>query len=100
MTALHERVFLVAIEMTETPRVHDENRVTVKFGFMEKADVTQGLQVAVVRGQIAPCDLTQVTYFSGHETIMVRCGGAKPFLRTCITMHSNPAPTSIFQARR
>jgi len=79
---LHERVLLVAIEMTETPRVLDEDRVTVtalseriarvalKFGFMEKADVPQGLQIAVVRGQIAPCDLAQVTYFTGHETII------------------------------
>jgi KUP system potassium uptake protein len=60
---LHERVLLVAIEMTETPRVDDAERVTVtalsdriarielKFGFMEKADVPEGLQVAVARGQ-------------------------------------------------
>ena len=79
---LHERVLLVAIEMTETPRVRDEDRVTVtalsdriarvelKFGFMEKADVPQGLQVAVARGQIASCNLAQVTYFTGHETII------------------------------
>jgi KUP system potassium uptake protein len=79
---LHERVLLVAIEMTETPRVRDEDRVTVtalseriarvelKFGFMEKADVQQGLQVAVARGQIASCNLAQVTYFTGHETII------------------------------
>jgi K+ transporter len=45
---LHERVLLVAIEMTETPRVKEADRVTVtvlseriarlelKFGFMEK----------------------------------------------------------------
>jgi KUP system potassium uptake protein len=79
---LHERVLLVAIEMTETPRVSDEDRVTVtslseciarvelKFGFMEKADVQQGLQVAVARGQIASCNLAHVTYFTGHETLI------------------------------
>jgi KUP system potassium uptake protein len=79
---LHERVLLVAIEMTETPRVSDEDRVTVtplseriarvalKFGFMEKADVQQGLQVAVARGQIASCNFAHVTYFTGHETII------------------------------
>jgi KUP system potassium uptake protein len=79
---LHERVLLVAVEMTETPRVTDEDRVTVtplseciarvelKFGFMEKADVQQGLQVAVARGQIASCNLAHVTYFTGHETII------------------------------
>jgi KUP system potassium uptake protein len=79
---LHERVFLVAVEMTETPRVSDEERVAVtalservarivmRFGFMEKADVPAGLKTAIVRGQIAPCELAQVTYFTGHESII------------------------------
>jgi KUP system potassium uptake protein len=79
---LHERVLLVAVEMTETPRVADGDRVTItalserisrlalKFGFMEKPDVPQGLQTAIARGLITPCDLAQVTYFTGHETII------------------------------
>jgi KUP system potassium uptake protein len=79
---LHDKVLLVAIEMTETPRVDDAERASVtalseriarvelKFGFMEEADVPQGLQVAVARGQIASCNLAQVTYFTGHETII------------------------------
>jgi KUP system potassium uptake protein len=79
---LHERVFLVAVEMTEAPRVADEDRVVVtalservarivmRFGFMEKADVPAGLQTAIARGQIAPCELAQVTYFTGHESII------------------------------
>jgi KUP system potassium uptake protein len=37
---------------------------------MGKADAPKGLRVAVARGQIAPCDLAQVTYFTGHETII------------------------------
>jgi KUP system potassium uptake protein len=79
---LHERVFLVAVEMTETPRVADEDRVVVtalsehiarivlQFGFMEKADVPAGLKIAIERGKIAPCELAQVTYFTGHESII------------------------------
>jgi KUP system potassium uptake protein len=79
---LHERVLLVAIEMTETPRVAEEDRVKItpiseritrvelRFGFMEKADVPKGLSVAVLRGQISECDLGQVTYFTGHEAII------------------------------
>jgi len=79
---LHEKVLLVAIEMTETPRVADEDRVetnrisdditrvALRFGFMEKADVPKGLKVAVARGQIAKCDLARVIYFAGHETIV------------------------------
>ncbi len=79
---LHERVLLVAVETTETPRVADEDRVRVtpisdditrvemRFGFMEKADVPQALNVAVARRQIAECDLRKVTYYTGHETII------------------------------
>lgn len=71
---LHERGLLVAVEMTETPRVAEEDRVAVTalseriarialgFGCIEKPDVPKGLRVAVERGQIAPCDLAQVTY--------------------------------------
>jgi KUP system potassium uptake protein len=86
---LHERVLLVAVEMTETPRASDADRVSVtalskriarlvlRFGFMEKADVPAGLQVAIARGLITACDLAQVTYFTGHETIITtsRQGG-------------------------
>jgi KUP system potassium uptake protein len=79
---LHERVLLVAVEMTETPRVADKDRVTVtslsermarvqlRFGFMEKPDVPKGLKVAVERRLIDECNLRQVTYFTGHETII------------------------------
>jgi KUP system potassium uptake protein len=79
---LHERVLLVAVTMTETPRVSDEERVSVtpvadglarvelRFGFMEQPNVPNGLAVAVERGLIAPCELEKVTYFTGHETII------------------------------
>jgi KUP system potassium uptake protein len=79
---LHERVLLVAVTMTETPRVSDEERVSVTplsdglsrvemhFGFMEQPNVPNGLAVAVERGLIAPCELEQVTYYTGHETII------------------------------
>ena len=79
---LHEKVLLVAVEMMETPRVTDEERVRItpisddmtrvelRFGFMEQPDVPQGLTVAMARRQIAKSDLGQVTYFTGHETII------------------------------
>jgi KUP system potassium uptake protein len=79
---LHDRVLLVAVTMTETPRVADEDRVQVtpicdgitrvelRFGFMEHANVPKGLEVAVARGLTAPCDVAKVTYFTGHETII------------------------------
>jgi KUP system potassium uptake protein len=79
---LHERVLLVAVTMTETPRVSDEERVSVTplsdglsrvemhFGFMEQPNVPKGLEVAVERKLIAPCELEKVTYYTGHETII------------------------------
>jgi KUP system potassium uptake protein len=79
---LHERVFLVAVEMQEVPRVPEEDRVRVtplsgdivrvelRFGFMEKADVPQGLRTAIGLGLIPACDLSRVTYYTGHETII------------------------------
>jgi KUP system potassium uptake protein len=79
---LHERMLLVAVHITETPRVDDEERAVVspisdhvirvelRFGFMEKVDVPQGLACAVERGQILPCELQQVTYYTGHETVI------------------------------
>ena len=68
--------------MTETPRVSDEERVSVTplsdglsrvemyFGFMEQPNVPKGLKAAVERGLIAPCELAEVTYYTGHETII------------------------------
>jgi len=85
---LHEKVLLVAVTTTETPRVADEERVVVtpisdeftraelRFGFMEQPDVPKGLELAVARGQIAKCDARKVTYYTGHETIIA--SGSRP----------------------
>ncbi len=80
---LHEPVLLVAaVEMTEAPRSADQDRAVVtmlsdrmprvqlRFGFMEKPDVPNGLLVAVAHNSIAACNLRDVTYFTGHETIV------------------------------
>jgi KUP system potassium uptake protein len=79
---LHERVLLVAVTTTETPRVPDEERVVVTpisenmtrvelhFGFMEQPDVPKGLELAASDGKIEKCDLQHVTYYTGHETII------------------------------
>jgi KUP system potassium uptake protein len=79
---LHEKVLLVAVETTETPRVTDDDRVAItpisdefarlelRFGFMEQPDVPKQLELAVARGQIEKCDLQRATYYTGHETII------------------------------
>ena len=79
---LPEKLLLVAVTMTETPRVSAEDRaivtplsdditrVELNFGFMEQADVPKSLELAVTRGQIGRCDPEHVTYYTGHETII------------------------------
>jgi KUP system potassium uptake protein len=110
---LHERVLLVAVTMAETPRVLDENRVEVtpisdgvtrvelRFGFMEQPNVPKGLNVAVARGQIAQCDLSRVTYYTGHETIIAkgrRSGMARWREELFAFMHHNAQrPGAYFQ---
>jgi KUP system potassium uptake protein len=79
---LQEKVLLVAVAITEQPRMSDEERVVVtpisddmtrvelRFGFMEQPDVPGGLDLAIARGQINPVDLSRAIYYAGHETII------------------------------
>jgi KUP system potassium uptake protein len=101
---LHEKLLLVAVTMTETPRVSAEDRAVVtplsdeitrvqlNFGFMEHPDVPKALELAVGRSQIAPCDPEHVTYYTGHETIIPtgrRRGMARWRKRVFAFMHHN-----------
>ena len=101
---LHERVLLVAVTITETPRVPDEERVVVTpisedmtrvelfFGFMEQPDVPKGLELAASNGKIEKCDLQHVTYYTGHETIIAsgrRSGMARWREELFAFMHHN-----------
>jgi KUP system potassium uptake protein len=53
-----------------TPITNDVTRVELRFRFMEQPNVPQGLEVAMARGQIAKCDLSQLVNYTGHETII------------------------------
>ena len=101
---LHERVLLVAVTITETPRVSDEDRVVVTpisenitrvellFGFMEQPNVPKGLELAASDGKIIKCDLQHVTYYTGHETIIAfgrRSGMARWREELFAFMHHN-----------
>ena len=101
---LHERVLLVAVTTTETPRVPDEERIVVTpisedmtrvellFGFMEQPDVPKGLELAASSGRIDKCDLQQLTYYTGHETIIAsarRLGMARWREEIFAFMHHN-----------
>ena len=77
---LHERVVMLTVRTEETPRVEDRDRVTVealpkkfyrvilRYGFMEKPDVTDGLARTDVLG--LPIDMMQTSFFLGRENLV------------------------------
>jgi KUP system potassium uptake protein len=79
---LHERVLLVAANMTEAPRAPENDRFVVapiaegvtrlelRFGFMEQPDIPERLAEAMATGKIETFDLTRAVYYTGHETII------------------------------
>ena len=101
---LHAQVLLVAVTIAEIPRVADEHRgvvtplgdgvtrLSLNFGFMEQPDVPAGLRCAMQHGKIAVCDLSRITYFTGHETIIPagrRSGMARWREKIFAYMHQN-----------
>jgi KUP system potassium uptake protein len=79
---LHERVLLVAANMTEAPRAPEHDRFVVaplaegitrlelRFGFMEEPNIPERLAEAIASGKIEPFDLSRAIYYTGHETII------------------------------
>jgi KUP system potassium uptake protein len=110
---LHDNVLLVAVTTMETPRAADEDRVAVtpiaagitrveqRFGFMEQPNVPKGLEIAVMRGQIADFDPARVIYYTGRETIIAsgrRSGLARWREELFAFMHHNAQrPGAYFQ---
>jgi KUP system potassium uptake protein len=80
--ALYEHTLLVAVSIAEVPRVPAAERVTVtqlgagltrielRYGFMERPDVPQGLATAAAQGKVVLPNPDSMTYFTGHETIV------------------------------
>jgi KUP system potassium uptake protein len=79
---LHERVLLVAANMTEAPRAPEHDRFVVaplaegitrlelRFGFMEEPNIPERLAEAMATGRIETFDLERAIYYTGHETII------------------------------
>jgi KUP system potassium uptake protein len=80
--SLHERLFILTVKIDSIPWVDEANRLTVsevspqfwralaRYGFMEHPDIPALLQLAQQRG--CGLDLSDVTYYVGHETILPR----------------------------
>jgi KUP system potassium uptake protein len=83
--ALHERLFVLAVETESVPWVVDARRlemkevapqfwrVSARYGFMERPDIPALLREAHACG--CGIDLADVTYYVGHETILARTDG-------------------------
>ena len=77
---LHERVVMLTVTTEEVPRVEESERVVVealpkkfyrvilRYGFMEKPDVTEGLARTDALG--LPIDLMQTSFFLGRENLV------------------------------
>ncbi len=80
--ALHERLFIVTVIIRQVPWVRGAERLafeevapnfwraTARYGFMERPDIPALLAQAHARG--CKVDLSDVTYYVGHETIVHR----------------------------
>jgi KUP system potassium uptake protein len=84
--ALHERLFILTVIIRQVPWVRGDERLafeevapnfwraTARYGFMERPDIPALLAHAHARG--CKLDLSDVTYYVGHETIVPREDGA------------------------
>ena len=80
--ALHERLFILTVVILQVPWVGGDERLafeevapnfwraTARYGFMERPDIPALLAHAHARG--CKLDLSDVTYYVGHETIVPR----------------------------
>jgi KUP system potassium uptake protein len=79
---LHERVFLVSVQVLEIPTVPDDERVEVvpigagiarvilRFGFTEKPNVPKALRGAAHRHDALMLDPDTATYYVGRQTVV------------------------------
>ena len=78
--ALHERLFVLTVLIEPVPRIDDDARLSFEeiaphfwraaahYGFMERPDIPALLETAHAGG--CGVDLSDVTYYIGHETIV------------------------------
>ena len=83
--ALHERLFVLTVGTEAVPWMEDASRLTFKeiaprfwratarYGFMERPDIPALLRTARAGG--CGIDLSDVTYYVGHETVVASDSG-------------------------
>ncbi|MGD0104389.1 MAG: KUP/HAK/KT family potassium transporter [Rhodopila sp.] len=100
---LHERVLLIAVIVTDEPRVPPEQRIKLvpvcsgitrvlfHFGFMETPDVMEGLRLACREPELHGIDPDNITYYFRRVMVIPGEGGGMSVWRKSLfaTMHLN-----------
>ena len=86
---LHERVFLVSVQVSDVPTVPDEDRLRLdavgagiqrlimRIGFTEEPNVPEGLRAAATQYQIRELDPETLTYYVGRQTVVADPGSTR-----------------------
>ncbi len=107
--ALHQRLFVVTVDTESSPWVSEGDRLALKelapqfwrasahYGFMERPDLPELLRQACAGG--CSIDLSDVTYYVGHETIISsesRRGPSKWLASCFVAMQRNSTHLSEY----
>jgi KUP system potassium uptake protein len=78
---LHERVFLITVQTTDSPHINDFDRIylhrmgkgfmrgIIRYGFMESPDIPGALELFKRLGE--PFDMMETTFYLSRETIVL-----------------------------
>ena len=105
---LHERVIMLSVRTTTTPKVAEEDRVTVKdishgffevnvsYGFQESPDVSSALRSCAAKGLAVDPDMA--SYYVGRVTLRIGThrGMPSPFKRLFAFLYLNERPVTSF----
>ena len=105
---LHERVVMLSVRTTATPKVAEEDRITVKdlehgffevnvsYGFQESPDVSSALHACKAKGLTIDPDMA--SYYVGRVTLRIgnHRGLPSPFKRLFAFLYLNERPVTSF----
>jgi len=97
--SLHERVVILNVRFASEPFVAMDKRVNVqhlgehfyrvevRFGFMDKPDLSETLHICASKQM--PCNLEDTTFFLGRETLLAKPGPEMPLWRQKLFITQN-----------
>ncbi|HTI66103.1 MAG TPA: potassium transporter Kup [Caulobacteraceae bacterium] len=106
---LHERNLVLGVRTAPTPRVADEDRLTItpvdasfttviaRFGFMERPDIPRALRLAAAQG--LKVELMSASFFVGRRSVVHTHGSGTPLWRQrlyAFLLRNSEDPTGYF----